>query len=514
MILRGILDNSLNGQLCIRGFAPIRELARISKADYTYQRNPIEGREDITDFLEKETYLFFPEIILSYKLKHTFDKGGNNIPPIKSLQDSKKYKSNIDKTEIKIKIVDYKNETDIVGKNKIDIVELIIDDIELNNLISQNKQPFHRIDGNHRLRAAEESENDKVKRMVAPYCIILGEEFYNNNILDATSSIEFDKSVKIFFHNINTKTIPLTSEENLKVIIDDKLNFPDDELEKLLGLYAVKTRQLIDKVSTNYFTGLEHILSAKYRTYYNSIFEILLEKDNIEKEKLVDYVFESLKAIDLLYSEYDELKANSSFGLLITFLYYHIEGNKAKFNYFKDWILHNHIFEVEEANETSLIKIFNKISERNIKIFVAMPYYEGSPQIMKSYNEAYERVMQRIRENYKHVNIELFPIMQYEGKTRDIIENMINEINECNIFIADITDANPNVGYELGIARALKKPTIIVRKAGDEMKVPFDYEHDVRNPYNEKAITTLEDEVYKNIIAILVKDYGYIINPQ
>lgn len=34
MIIRGILDNSLNGQLCVRGFAPIKELARISKADY------------------------------------------------------------------------------------------------------------------------------------------------------------------------------------------------------------------------------------------------------------------------------------------------------------------------------------------------------------------------------------------------------------------------------------------------------------------------------------------------
>jgi hypothetical protein len=52
MILRGIIDSSLNGQLCFRGFAPIKELERISKADYSYQRNPIEGREDIIDFLE------------------------------------------------------------------------------------------------------------------------------------------------------------------------------------------------------------------------------------------------------------------------------------------------------------------------------------------------------------------------------------------------------------------------------------------------------------------------------
>ena len=54
MIIRGILDNSLSGQLCIRGFAPIKELAKISQADFSYQRNPIEGREDIITFLETE----------------------------------------------------------------------------------------------------------------------------------------------------------------------------------------------------------------------------------------------------------------------------------------------------------------------------------------------------------------------------------------------------------------------------------------------------------------------------
>lgn len=38
----------------------------------------------------------------------------------------------------------------------------------------------------------------------------------------------------MFFYNINTKTIPLTSEQNLKVLIDDNENFPDEELESIL----------------------------------------------------------------------------------------------------------------------------------------------------------------------------------------------------------------------------------------------------------------------------------------
>lgn len=46
MKLTGILDNSLNGQLCLRGFANIKDLARISEADYSYQRGLLD-RSDI-----------------------------------------------------------------------------------------------------------------------------------------------------------------------------------------------------------------------------------------------------------------------------------------------------------------------------------------------------------------------------------------------------------------------------------------------------------------------------------
>ena len=88
MILRGVLDNCLNGQLCVRGFAPIKELARISEADYNYQRDPID-RNDILDFLERQSYLFFPEIILSYKIPHVLD---GSKEPLQLIQDGKNYK--------------------------------------------------------------------------------------------------------------------------------------------------------------------------------------------------------------------------------------------------------------------------------------------------------------------------------------------------------------------------------------------------------------------------------------
>lgn len=511
MIIRGILDSSLNGQLCLRGFAPITELARISKADYRYQRDLLGGQEEeIRDFLDKENYLFFPEVILSYKIKYDLNKSSDSETPLQKIQSGKKFTSNVDKTKFNSKIYQLKT-YDVGGKDRFTILEIDIADSVLTEAIQNGKFPFHRIDGNHRLSAAESATTDKVKRMVAPYCILIGEEFYDNGQVIATTTTDtFNKAVKVFFHNINTKTIPLTSEENKKVIIDDVDNFPNDELEKIIGAEGVLTRELIKSVNPEIFTGIEHILSKQYRTYYIDIFRKLISKGE-NPDNLVDRVLASLQAVNILYNDNPKIKANTSFGLLTAFLYYHVESNPAKYNFFVNWVLSNHIFEVQEIRAESIIKIFDKIAERNVSVFVAMPYYEGSPEIMETFNQAYQRVIDKIKAAHKHVSISLIPIMQYEGKTRDIIVNMINEISQCSIFIADITGGNANVGYELGIARGLKKPTIIVRQNGDTTKVPFDYDHDVRNPYNEKAINTLENEVYDNIIAILRDDYGYII---
>jgi hypothetical protein len=518
MIIRGILDRSLSSVICIRGFAPIKELERISKANYKYQRKLLDEQEaEIGSFLETEKYLFFPEVILSYKVKHDYTLKNLDLTPLQMIERGKNFTSNIDKTKIRVSKKDYKTVFDVCERSDVNIIEIELDDTMLLEAIENGRQPFDRIDGNHRLSASKNVNSDRVVKMNVPFCIILAEETYRNQFNAAKGHDEKvrqenpEKFEKVVFHNINTKTIPLTSEENLKVIIDDNENFPDEELEEILGTEALKTRELINKVNPEVFTGIEHILSKQYRTYYIEVFQKLLHRGD-QPDNIVNNVFESLKAIDLLYTENDKLKANSSFGLLTAFLYYHVEGNKAKYSFFQDWVLNNNIFEIHEIKAESIIKIFNKLAEKNITVFVAMPYYEGNPVIMETYNQAYDRVMERIRGEYNHVNINLFPIMQYEGKTRDIIENMINEIKQCSIFIADITGGNANVGYELGIARGLKKPTIIVRQLGDPANVPFDYEHDVRNPYNEKAIHTLENEVFSNIVAILANDYGYVIN--
>lgn len=474
MRLTGILGNSLNGQLCLRGFAKIKDLARVSKADYTYQRKPID-RSDISDFLEKQPYLFFPEVILGYKVK---SKGSESA--IKLIQEGKKAMSK--EGTFSVKKINGETEKYVT--------------LEIDETITP--QPFSRIDGNHRLLAAEKSTNSMVENMVAPFCLLLGPD-----------TVDFDKATKVFFYNINTKTIPLTSEQNLTVLIDDEVNFSNNELEDIFGgKHPIMTRKLKAKAGPDIFGNIQHVISGNYRTYLNNTFECLLEKGE-DETKIVDRVINSLQAVNTLYGSEPLLKANDSIDILTAFLYFHIREESAKFNMFKNWILSNQIFNAQGVTADSLINIFEEIISSEIKVFVAMPYWEGDAGIVNDYNRIYNNAIEKIKQKY-NFNITVYPIMQHKGATRDIIQDIINKIKSCKIFIADTTQNNPNVMYETGWARALDKEVILVRKKGSTPP-KSDYQNDTYYEYDDNMrATSLEKVIYDNIIAILKDKFGLI----
>ena len=208
MIIRGILEYSLGGQLCIRGFAPLGELARLSKPDESYQRAYIQEREqELQHYLQNEEYLFFSEIILSLEVKQNIKNGGE-IPPFQQLFNGTKkiFLSNVDGTQLKLKSVPFKSTTDIRNTTEVQLVELSIDDA----LIFQGSRPFNRIDGNHRLSAVEHLNSSSVSSRNAPFCIILSQviQTEHGTILHQ----ENKKAERVIFNNINAKAVPLTME--------------------------------------------------------------------------------------------------------------------------------------------------------------------------------------------------------------------------------------------------------------------------------------------------------------
>lgn len=59
-----------------------------------------------------------------------------------------------------------------------------------------------------------------------------------------------------------------------------------------------------------------------------------------------------------------------------------------------------------------------------------------------------------------------------ENATGNVLRHIIKTIAQSRLVIANISSRNPNVFYELGIAQALGKPTILVGKTASD--APFD----------------------------------------
>ena len=88
--------------------------------------------------------------------------------------------------------------------------------------------------------------------------------------------------------------------------------------------------------------------------------------------------------------------------------------------------------------------------------------------------------------------------------TGKIIDQIWNGINSAKVLIAELTNRNPNVYYELGLAHALKKPVVLV--CSNEHDVPFDLKHirviyyDMHDPFwGAKLI----EKVAENILSAI-----------
>ena len=98
------------------------------------------------------------------------------------------------------------------------------------------------------------------------------------------------------------------------------------------------------------------------------------------------------------------------------------------------------------------------------KCFVIMPF---SGNIDSYYEKIYAKSIQKSG---------LVPLRadEYFG-ARPIMSDVVKSIYESSIILADLTNRNANVNYELGIAHALGKPTIMIAQKKED--IPFDYQH-------------------------------------
>lgn len=80
--------------------------------------------------------------------------------------------------------------------------------------------------------------------------------------------------------------------------------------------------------------------------------------------------------------------------------------------------------------------------------------------------------------------------------TESILERVYNQISKADFIVADMTDRNPNVFYEVGYAHALGKRTILLTQNVDD--IPFDLKHYPHIVYN-KGISKLKVDLTPRI---------------
>jgi len=458
MILRGILERSLGGFICIRGYAKLSELAKLSKPNDQYQRNLVEKhRQDLEDYLNKREYVFFPEVTLSYTLNSEQD----NI----SLSTSNELLS---LSEVKGKTLSikqfnksYASKSDKRDKDLIRIVTVEVIDTFGDGL-------FQRIDGNHRLSAAEKLDA-AISDIQTPYCLIL----LGDNDAEA-------KQQSVIFHNINSKGLALTSEENLKAILENN-RFSDDEIKRIFGWTYLDAKKLASEIDHDYLSALSHIFDGNKLNVLINFLSFLNEYKLITENTAAKTVKQKLTAVNAIYKQEPKLHACHEIGLLVAFLYFAFRDKKNEITLmaaFKNWVLRNHIHEIKDIDASSIVDVFNKVHESQVWIFMAMPYYSDSE--VTHFNKALENSVTAITQANPQLNLLHHPIMRTHSPAHDIIADILNKIQTCDIFIADITDNNPNVLYEYSYARGQNKACVLLRKTSNEQVVKSDYANDLR----------------------------------
>ena len=447
MILKGIIEETFGGFLIFRGYASLKDLAIISDAENYQRESEAERIDDIIEFLKNGTFRFFPELILSLQ----FDDS-EAIFSLRDIESTNKSFSD----GIKLKKGKFSFQTNFDRSSRANIISLEFTD--------EHKKYLKRIDGNHRLSAVDKifslspntpenySLQQTIGKIVVPFSVLLQSR--------SEQSLKYETAL---FYLINSRSKPLTTEQNLKAILSNTF-FDDTEKVNLLGNNALVIEKLSIEIKNGGYSEIKKIIKDEIFTFCFSLFKLPLINTSIENVK------NALRFIDFQYEEDENLKKSSNINILLSLICFRINFGM-EYNKFKNWITGNQLFNIHDASVESIIDIYKNTHKKGpYQVFVAMPYI--SFKRVNEYNILFKEVLKEVQEKEK-VQLELIPIMRFRGASQRIDQRLILKIKECDIFIADLTEGNENVIFEVGLAEGNNKPMILLKAEDDKANVPF-----------------------------------------
>jgi hypothetical protein len=472
MILSGILHASLGGFTVIRGVAPLGELARCSCFDGAYQRNLIEThKEEIERFLADRQYLFFPEVVLSASLR--FARSGSNAE-----WRGKGFRANPDGLALKLVKTKLPASHNVVGG----LAAPTLAYFTLGEEQLEEEQGFRlfRIDGNHRLSAAKDLKPHEANYgLPTPFCIVLHDE--------PTEAQRFEKVV---FHNINAKQIPLTSEENLRLILQTgggALFSDSDLLDKpSFGPAYYLARKLLPQFNAEFLGGLIKHFENRH-TLALVLAQFLVAKDEemkqatdaVKLDAQVPRLREALKSVNTVYEEphHSRLRESGCHGVLVAFAFFALKNAGKQLPAFARWIMsnridrlapatttrglgyHYHLGRTQAVDAASLVEVFDSVlSARRREVFVSMEFGTHTDAVYK----AIEAAIAQVNKDHalQQADLALKPIRidrENKGHSYTIADEILQIIDGCGLLIADLTQSNKNVYHEVGFLMGLNQ---------------------------------------------------------
>lgn len=437
--ITGIVEYCYGGIPIVRGYCSYNLLIKHSKPHAAYQRKAEDKHvEEIREFISKASYKFMPEVVLSYDYKGVFrsryfqqlQRENEYLTPIQHLVDAKKSTYLNDAEQfVTLKRVS-------CSTKGFKIIQFEFEEPHLNAVI------FNRLDGNHRLQALEGIEDSDFK---IPFCIIL----LNGNNDPALK--EREKTEMEIFHNINSKAKPLT---------------PIEQYRGLFGLFSVAelntygkefalTKAYLEKFSNLRFSNISNFLTDKEDIVLFCIKFFLDRGISINEDDISD-IFNKLEHTYFAYTAL--IRDCKSRFAIIPYVFYCYEGGKqenAKLSAYSTWFIKNRLYDVKDIDPGSLIDVFNSIYDiRRKQIFVAMPF---RPELEFVFEAICETVSKINRENGTDLLTPIRIDKQIVGFSYDIVNEILESIQNAGLLIADLTDQNANVYYEVGYAQGLIK---------------------------------------------------------
>lgn len=102
-----------------------------------------------------------------------------------------------------------------------------------------------------------------------------------------------------------------------------------------------------------------------------------------------------------------------------------------------------------------------KSEQLSLKAFVLMPF---DPEFDRIFNDLIKPALEEVG----------YDVNQADDirSQQNILKDIVRGIAEADLVVADLTTANPNVFYELGISHTMQRPTVLLTQSIED--VPFD----------------------------------------